>query len=638
MCQLVTASAYLGSSDTAHALLEAFCLAMAMHPDKQKKAPEELNAVIGPHRLPDFSDRDALPYTRAILKEEMRWHIIAPIRFIHLTMDDDKYNGYFLPARTILNTNIWLVQLREGYPDRESFRLERLLEDGPPSDPADYVFGFGPRLCPGRHFSIASSFITFTSVLRIFDIQPPPTSIWDPNQHGKEAIRTSSKPYLAKLIGLRPALGCNLKMSRQFPNELFDAIISCVPTGHTGWLWPKERETLLNCTLVCRDWLPVSRHTLFSYVHLKRPTAWDSFLRSVVNAEEGRPWLASILRLQVEDGWYSHYEGDKKIPAKPVSEWRGQYVIPVLAGHLPNLELLSLSVDWDRCQPHATTFGMFSQFTSLRELRLDSCRFPSFCTFRRILVSLPALKTLRCSAVHWPSAPQPSILAIPSGHLALQSLGISLLCDSFHDLSLQCGPVDFHPITLPHRTLDYYVQIFAPSVQVAAFGNIQSMHDIANTISDLSRFGNLRSLDFAVNGTDWGDAADLLQSLPARLDTLIIFVDYGRELVDRDMMVKEDGEVKAMKTNGLELLEPVLLRDNFKALHHLEFKPWGYRDTLEPLEESIIQTIWRKLPKLHSRTTLNIRLAPVYINRSPPPSRRPSPSPAVEIISGGFIP
>ena len=85
---------------------------MAMHPEKQKKAQAELDAVVGPHRLPEFSDRDSLPYTRAILKEVMRWHIIVPIGLPHLTMDDDEYNGYFIPARTILNTNIWFVPLR----------------------------------------------------------------------------------------------------------------------------------------------------------------------------------------------------------------------------------------------------------------------------------------------------------------------------------------------------------------------------------------------------------------------------------------------------------------------------------------------------------------------------------------------
>ena len=140
-------------------------------------------------------------------------------------------------------------------------------------------------------------------------------------------------------------------------------------------------------------------------------------------------------------------------------------------------------------------------------------------------------------------------------------------------------------------------------------------------IRDFSRFKNLRSLQFAVDGTDWAGVADILQSVPARLATLIVCVEYDWRLLDSNMLVKEDGELKAMRTNGLELLEPVLLRDNFKDLRLLQFDIYGYCNILDPLRESIIQAIWLKLPKLHSRATsgLDIQLRFNYFP-SPPPS------------------
>ena len=61
------------------AAVQAFFLAMAMHPDVQHKAQEELDTVIGQDRLPDFNDRDKLPYINAIVKETLRWHSITPI-------------------------------------------------------------------------------------------------------------------------------------------------------------------------------------------------------------------------------------------------------------------------------------------------------------------------------------------------------------------------------------------------------------------------------------------------------------------------------------------------------------------------------------------------------------------------------
>ena len=52
---------------------------MALYPEVQKKAQAEIDAVIGPDRLPDFQDRPSLPYINAVVKESMRWHLVAPL-------------------------------------------------------------------------------------------------------------------------------------------------------------------------------------------------------------------------------------------------------------------------------------------------------------------------------------------------------------------------------------------------------------------------------------------------------------------------------------------------------------------------------------------------------------------------------
>jgi len=60
------------------AAVQAFFLTMAMHPDVQRKAQAEIDAVVGQDRLPDFNDRDNLPFVNAIVKETFRWHSIIP--------------------------------------------------------------------------------------------------------------------------------------------------------------------------------------------------------------------------------------------------------------------------------------------------------------------------------------------------------------------------------------------------------------------------------------------------------------------------------------------------------------------------------------------------------------------------------
>jgi len=52
---------------------------MAMHPEVQKAARAEIDAVIGSERLPGQEDRTSLPYINAIIKETIRWRNAAPL-------------------------------------------------------------------------------------------------------------------------------------------------------------------------------------------------------------------------------------------------------------------------------------------------------------------------------------------------------------------------------------------------------------------------------------------------------------------------------------------------------------------------------------------------------------------------------
>lgn len=59
--------------------LMVFTLAMVLHPYVWKRAQAEIDAVIGTDRLPDFSDRLALPYVDAIIRETVRWVPVVPL-------------------------------------------------------------------------------------------------------------------------------------------------------------------------------------------------------------------------------------------------------------------------------------------------------------------------------------------------------------------------------------------------------------------------------------------------------------------------------------------------------------------------------------------------------------------------------
>lgn len=77
-------------------------LAMAMYPGVQKKAQDELDRVVGPSRLPEFHDVESLPYIKAVVMETMRWITIVPLCIAHGSMEDDMYEGYFIPKGTVI--------------------------------------------------------------------------------------------------------------------------------------------------------------------------------------------------------------------------------------------------------------------------------------------------------------------------------------------------------------------------------------------------------------------------------------------------------------------------------------------------------------------------------------------------------
>lgn len=72
-------------------------LAMGMYPDVQHKAQAELDRVVGPNRLPEFSDLESLVYIKAIALETMRWLPVTPFGVPHVLMTEDEYNGYRIP-------------------------------------------------------------------------------------------------------------------------------------------------------------------------------------------------------------------------------------------------------------------------------------------------------------------------------------------------------------------------------------------------------------------------------------------------------------------------------------------------------------------------------------------------------------
>ncbi|TCD68726.1 hypothetical protein EIP91_010010 [Steccherinum ochraceum] len=173
----VAGIAYAGAADTTTASAESFVLAMAMFPEAQQKAQAELDAVVGPSRLPDFNDLPELVYLRAVVLELLRWMPTVPLGLPHFIKQEDRYRGHRIPRGSIVIANVWaMLRNSEDYPEPEKFKPERFIgDDGKidPSvpDPISIAFGFGRRVCPGMDFALSLLSIYAASMLHVFEMK-----------------------------------------------------------------------------------------------------------------------------------------------------------------------------------------------------------------------------------------------------------------------------------------------------------------------------------------------------------------------------------------------------------------------------------------------------------------------------------
>jgi cytochrome P450 len=91
----------------------------------------------------------------------------------HRLTEDDVYEGYFIPAGSLVSGNVWaILHDPEFFPNPESFYPERYLKDDALKQFPDVAFGFGRRVCPGKHMARSSVWIAIASILAAFEITP----------------------------------------------------------------------------------------------------------------------------------------------------------------------------------------------------------------------------------------------------------------------------------------------------------------------------------------------------------------------------------------------------------------------------------------------------------------------------------
>ncbi|ESK95891.1 cytochrome p450 [Moniliophthora roreri MCA 2997] len=129
----VASTVYTAAADTTFSSTGTF-LAMARNPHSQKMAQREIDTVVGKGRLPNLGDRERLPA---------------------MTHDE------------------------EVYPEPYNFKPERFLNANTNINDV-LAYGFGRRICVGRHLADAVLWLSFAPVLACFNIEK------EKDEHGNE--------------------------------------------------------------------------------------------------------------------------------------------------------------------------------------------------------------------------------------------------------------------------------------------------------------------------------------------------------------------------------------------------------------------------------------------------------------------
>ncbi|KXN85605.1 Fumitremorgin C synthase, partial [Leucoagaricus sp. SymC.cos] len=197
--------------DTTAGTISVFLVAMLNFPEVLRKAQEEIDRVVGSDRMPEFHDKDQLPYVLALINETLRWRPIPILGgTAHASTADDEFHGKFIPKGSTIYANMYgIMRDEELFPNPDLFLPERFLPSSSTSSSQhprinlrdfDLPFGFGRRICPGMHLGLNSLFITISRVLWSFDLKPAKDGVLpDPNAFTNQ-FNSKPMPFECKFV------------------------------------------------------------------------------------------------------------------------------------------------------------------------------------------------------------------------------------------------------------------------------------------------------------------------------------------------------------------------------------------------------------------------------------------------------
>ncbi|CAO3623133.1 unnamed protein product [Cunninghamella echinulata] len=170
--------------DTTSVTLTWLTIILSNNPKVQTKLQQEIDDFIQKNgRLPNFNERDQVPYLIAVQREAMRFRPIGPFGVPHVASNDVIVRDYLIEKGTVIVASMAAMHSNpDVYEQPEVFNPDRFLgntrtfsaaANGSINDRDQYNFGWGRRICPGIYLAEMEMFHNVTRLAAYTTIAPP---------------------------------------------------------------------------------------------------------------------------------------------------------------------------------------------------------------------------------------------------------------------------------------------------------------------------------------------------------------------------------------------------------------------------------------------------------------------------------
>jgi cytochrome P450 len=191
---MAVSMAFAGSETTAISLASTFYY-LLRNPICYEKLQAELDDFARQGGFSDyetglvtFSEAQKLPYLHACIQEAFRMHPAPGLPLERIVPPQGaEIAGHFIKGGTIVGCSAWVIHRRTEIfgADAHLYRPERWLAEPGKDEEAEakrikemsgmmFQFGMGSRTCIGKNISLLEIYKVVPSLLRRFDVSPPP--------------------------------------------------------------------------------------------------------------------------------------------------------------------------------------------------------------------------------------------------------------------------------------------------------------------------------------------------------------------------------------------------------------------------------------------------------------------------------